>query len=302
MELRRIRYFLTLAEELNFSRAADKLHIAQPHLSRQIQELEKEIGAQLFYRTKRQVELTDAGKTFLKKAYEIFELIEEASISARLSSTGTEGEFKIGFTGTVQDVIPTIQHYRQLFPNIRIILKLMSSNKQIVALNEKKIDIALISIPIYNKNVHVKPLKNMPFVVALPENHHLANKPSVSIQELANEPFIMTPKIAGTMYYDIVMQAFQKYDLSPNLSIQAYDLQTVLLLVAAGLGVTVTPSPINAFNGIVYRKLEDIDLKVVGSIAWRKDNKSEILNNFLSFLFDHFPDKFEDIEETDPIK
>lgn len=298
MELRHIRYFLTVAEELNFSRAAEKLNIAQPHLSRQIQELENEIGAQLFHRTRRQVELTNAGMTFMKRAHEIFNLLEEASISARLSSTGTEGELFIGFTGTIQDLIPTIKLFRKLYPHVRIILKLMSNSEQILSLNEKKIDVAFVSVPIENENINVKPVKNMPFVAALPENHYLANKQTISIPDLADETFIMTPKTAGSIYYETVMQAFEKYDLYPNLSIQAYDLQTVLLLVSAGMGITLTPSPINAFDGIVYRKLDDINLKVIGSIAWRKDNKSEILEKFLNFFFHHFHHKFDLLVET----
>lgn len=300
MELRHLRYFITLAEELNYSRAADKLNIAQPHLSRQIKELESDIGANLFHRTRRKVELTNAGKTFLKKAYEILDLLEEASISARLSSTGSEGEFRIGFTGTVQNIIPAIQLYRQFYPNVRIILKLMSNTEQIMALNNNKIDIALVSIPIHNENISVKPIKSMQFVAALPKNHELANNETISIRELAHEPFIMTPKSAGALYYDTVMQVFEKYNITPNLSIQAYDLQTVLLLVSAGMGVTLTPSPINAFNGIVYRKIEDIDLKVVGSIAWRKDNQSEILKKFLNFLFQHFQDYYDLLDDSTP--
>src|SRR5690606_12301723 len=132
----------------DLSRAAEKLHIAQPHLSRQIQELENNIGVKLFHRTKRQVELTNAGKAFMKKAYEIIDLVEQASIAARLTSTGSEGELRIGFTGTVQNLIPTLQQYRKLHPKVRFMLKHMINSEQIVALNENKIDIALVSVPI----------------------------------------------------------------------------------------------------------------------------------------------------------
>src|SRR5690625_2301958 len=130
MELRHIRYFLALAEELNFSRAAERLYIAQPPLSRQIKELEDKIGAKLFHRTNRQVELTNAGKVFLKKAYHILDQVEQACISTRLSSTGREGEFHIGFNGAIHDLIPTLQNYRELYPEVGIILKQISSTKQ----------------------------------------------------------------------------------------------------------------------------------------------------------------------------
>lgn len=285
MELRHIRYFLTLAEELNFSRAAEKLHIAQPHLSRQIQELENNIGVKLFNRTKRQVELTNAGKAFMKKAYEIIDLVEQASIAARLTSTGSEGELRIGFTGTVQNLIPTLQQYRKLYPKVRIMLKYMINSEQIVALNENKIDIALVSVPIYNENVYIKPIKKFTFVLALPEKHPLAKKKTLSLFDLEHETLIMPPKSAGPMYYETVMGIFQNTEYIPNQTIQVHDLQTALILVSNGMGMILTPSLIFNLKGVVYRKLKDVDLSVTGFMAWRKDNKSEILKKFLTFYF-----------------
>lgn len=287
MELRHIRYFLTLAEELNFSRAAEKLHIAQPHLSRQIQELENQIGVQLFHRTKRQVELTNAGKAFMKKAYEIIDLVEQASTAARLSSLGTDGELRIGFTGTVQNLIPTLQKYRKLFPKVKIELKYMNNTEQIVALNENKIDIAVVSTPIDNENIYIKPVKKLSFVLALPEKHPLAKKKTLSLSDLENETFIMTPKSAGPMYYETVMSIFQNTDYIPNQTIEVHDLQTALILVSNGMGMILTPTPIHTLNGVVYRNLKDVDLSIMGFIAWRKDNKSEILKKFLTFFFSY---------------
>ncbi|KIP26977.1 LysR family transcriptional regulator [Bacillus thuringiensis] len=139
MELRHIRYFLALAEELNFSRAAEKLHIAQPPLSKQIKELEEEIGANLFNRTKRHVELTNAGQVFLDKAYQILDQVEQACISTRLTSTGTEGELVIGFSGSVQDLIQTIQRYRERYPKVGIVLQQLSTPIQVKNLIEKKL-------------------------------------------------------------------------------------------------------------------------------------------------------------------
>lgn len=288
MELRHIRYFQVLAEELNFSRAAEKLHIAQPPLSRQIQELEEEIGAKLFYRTKRQVELTDAGKVFLQKSYEILDLVEQARITTRLFSTGTRGEFRIGFTGTVQDLIPALKKYREQFPHVNIVLKQMTNAEQIEALHENNIDIALVSIPIQHKNIEVVPVKKMNFVAALPEGHPLVRKSKLTFRDLNDEPLIMTPKSTGLKFYENVMGAFKKECLTPKIAIKAYDLQTVLVLVASGMGIALTPSPIHSLNGIVHRKIEDFDLTIVGSMAWRKDNKSEVLEKFLDFFFNYF--------------
>lgn len=293
MELRHIRYFLALAEELNFSRAAERLHITQPPLSRQIQELEEEIGAKLFYRTKRNVELTNAGKVFLNKAYQILDQVEQACVSTRLSSTGKEGEFRIGFTGAVQDLIPTIQEYRKRYPLVGIILEHMSTFKQIEALNENRIDIGLISSPVNNSKIQVIPIKKMNFVLALPEQHPLNSKKSIYLSDMANETFIMTPKSVGALYYETFMSVFQKAGFTPNITIQAHDLQTVLALVAAGMGVTLTPSPFNSINGIIKRKVEDVNLTVNGLLAWRIDNKSKILDEFLQFFFEFYRDEIE---------
>src|SRR5699024_790378 len=111
-----------------------------------------------------------------------------------------------------------------------------------------------------------KPVKKMDFVVALPEKHPLVDKPSLSFNDLAGESFIMTPKSAGSLYYETVLNAFKNAELTPKITIQAHDLQTVLVLVAGGMGVALTPSPINTLNGVVHRKLDDFNLSIVGSI------------------------------------
>src|SRR5690625_3031361 len=205
MELRHIKYFLAVAEELNFSEAAKKLHITQPPLSRQIKELEKEVGAKLFHRTKHHVELTSAGKAFKKRAILIFDQIEQACVSARLSSTGTKGEFRIGFTGAVQDLIPTLREYRQRYPMVKLILNHMSTADQIAALNENRIDIALISSQINSELIQVAPLKKMNFVAAISEKHPLATKEKIFLRDLTDETFIMTLKSVGVLYYETVM-------------------------------------------------------------------------------------------------
>jgi len=286
MELRHIRYFIALAEELNFSRAAERLHISQPPLSRQIQELEEEIGATLFYRTKRYVELTNAGKVFLNKAYQILDQVEQACMSTRLSSTGSEGEFRVGFTGAVQDLIPTIQEFRIRYPKIGIILNHLSSAKQAEALHENTIDIGFISTPINSHKIEVIPIKKMTFEVALPENHVLATKKNIYLSDLIDETFIMTPKAVGALFYEMFMGIFKEAGLTPNISIQAHDLQTVLALVSAGMGITLTPSPFEAINGIIKREIADANITMTGYLAWQKENQSDTLKKFLSFFFD----------------
>lgn len=284
MELRHIRYFIVLAEELNFSRAAEKLHIAQPPLSRQIQELEEELGAQLFHRTRRQVELTNAGKVFLKKAYQILDEVEQARMSTRLSSTGREGEFRIGFSGLAHDLIPNLKAYRERFPQVGIVLHQMSSTAQIEALNEKIIDIGLITVPVRNSKIALLPLPELHYMAALPEHHPLVHKESIFLRDLTDETFIMTPKSIGPLYYETFMSVFQDANITPKITIQASDLQTVMALVAGGMGITLTPSPIQSYPGIIKRRVEDIQLTIQPYLAWRKDNNSVILEKYLKFF------------------
>lgn len=288
MELRHIRYFTALAEELNFSRAAERLHIAQPPLSRQIKELEEELGAKLFYRSKRQVQLTDAGKAFLRKAYQILDQVEQASISARLASTGREGELRIGFSGSVQDLIPTLRQYRELYPQVGIVLYQMNSTLQIEALNESRIDLAVLSVPAHHPKIETFPLRKVQFMAVLPENHHLVTKRSLRLEDLKEETFIITLKSSGMLFHEAFMSIFQSASYTPNVTFQASDLQTVLALVASGMGVTLTPSPINPVAGIVKRNVDDIDLSMQVSLAWRKDTHSEIMDNFLQFFYVHY--------------
>src|SRR5690606_19357868 len=209
-------YFVALAEELNFHRAAERLHIAQPALSRQIRELEEEIGAKLFHRTSRRVELTPTGKWLLSRAFEILERMEQTRIGTQLTAIGREGELPIGFNGTVTDLIPTLKAYRARFPHVGIILKQMNSTMQIKALHENQIDIGVVTIPVYSDKIRTRPLIRIPFMAALPADHPLTAKPSISVRDLKDETFIITPQSAGPIYYDTIMGLFRHAGLTPR--------------------------------------------------------------------------------------
>ena len=287
VELRHIRYFVALAEELNFRQAAERLHITQPPLSRQIRELENELGAKLFHRSKHRVELTNAGKVFLQKAYQILDAVEQAGIITRMSSVRKSAELRIAFTGSVQDLVPVLRQFRREYPDVGLFLRHMNSMDQIAALLDKKIDLAFVTIPVNSEQLETKPIKAMRFVAALPKRHPLIRKTPLYLRDLGAETIITTAKSAGVHYYEHVMSLFRRAGITPNVIIQAHDLQTVLLLVEAGMGVTLTPSTGIEIKGIVRRELEDVTLAITPMMAWRKDNMTETLQQFID-VFDRF--------------
>lgn len=284
MELRHIRYFVALAEELNFRQAAERLHITQPPLSRQIRELEEEIGVKLFHRNKRNVTLTDAGKVFLQKAYQILDDVDQAGMITRMSFAGSGGEFHIGFTASVRDLVPLLRKFRDEHPEVGLFLYQMSSMNQITALHEKRIDLGFITIPVSSDKIEMKPITSMPFVATFPKDHPLARKDPLYLADLKDEPIITTVKSAGIRYYETVMDIFRRAGITPSVTIQAYDLQTVLLLVESGMGITLEPAPRMECEGIVRRKLADVSMAITPFVAWHTDDRSETLRHFLAVL------------------
>jgi DNA-binding transcriptional LysR family regulator len=230
---------------------------------------------------------------FLQKAYKILDEIEQAGIITRMSSVGKSGEFHIGFTSSVQDLVPLLRMFGDEYPEVGLFLHHMNSMEQINALHEKRIDLGLITIPVHSDQIVTKPINTMPFVATFPKNHPLLKKNPLYLADLKDEPIITTVKSAGIQYYDTVMGIFRRAGITPNVIIQAYDMQTALLLVESGMGITLEPAPGTQNEGIVRRKLADVSLAIRPSMAWRKDNRSETLQHFLKAA-----DKFLELLES----
>lgn len=289
MEFRRIQYFIAVAEELNFTKAAEKLKISQPPLSQQIKILENEIGVKLFNRNKRVVELTDAGKYFLEKAKEIVLKLESVYEETKQIERGEFGKLSIGFTGSVTyDLLPTlIQTYQQANPKIKIILTQMSSARQVQSLENNEIDIGMLVPPVESASLKLKTLRSEPFVIAIPSTHPLAAmKEPVSLLNFKNEPFIFTDRDVGHGYYDAIINLFYEVGLSPIQSQQANELQTIVSLVASGVGNAVLPASIMNYinNKVTYLKLTENNTSCTSSMAWKKDNESATLKLFIEHV------------------
>lgn len=288
MELRQLQYFLAVAEELNFSRAAARLQIAQPPLSRQIRQLEQELGVELFRRTKRRVELTEAGRVFLEEARRILLQVEQGVRVAQRASRGEIGRLVVGFEGSsTYDVIPVaLKVYRERFPEVDLVVYAMTTEEQIQALLENRIGIGFVVSPLNDKRLAIEIILREALILAIPESHPLVARNEVRVQELEGESFIMFQRNRGCGLYDQVIAVCQRAGFSPRVIQEADEMQVMLGFVAAGLGITLLSASAQQFQrpGVVYRTLQPSTPKVTLALAWRRDDPSAVLQAFIEVV------------------
>jgi DNA-binding transcriptional LysR family regulator len=265
MELRHLRYFVAVAEELHFRRAADRLHMAQPPLSMQIQALEEELGAQLLVRSKRSVSLTDAGALFLQRARRILADAQQASEEARRTANGELGELRVGYTASLPlgPLLPRIlSEYHALSPDVSVRLREMVTPRQFEALLNDELDVGFARYNEPDRQVEgltMRLLRNDPLVMALPATHPLAGADRVALAQFAEERFIAYPASAGADLAALVRRLCHWAGFTPRVEQEAAEAVTQIGLVAAGLGVTVMPSPMAciAMDRVRYVPLAD---------------------------------------------
>ncbi len=285
MELRHLRYFLTLAEELHFGRAAERLHIAQPPLSQQIRQLETELGFELFHRTKRKVELSEAGEVFLVEVQQIFRQLEQAIFLGRQISRGEIGQLVVGFVSSAAyNILPDIlQNSRNSIPNINLELHELTTDEQLHWLNLGRIDVGFVRPPVDENTYESKIVFQESLIVALPENHPLANQDKVSLSSLMNEPFILFPRFLAPGLYDLIISFCQQAGFSPKVAQEAIQMQTIVSLVAADIGVAIVPESLQNLQrtGVVYKYFVEETPQVSIAMIWRKNDVSVVLDRFL---------------------
>nr|NNM89480.1 LysR family transcriptional regulator [Bacilli bacterium] len=284
MELRHLRYFITLAEELHFGRAAAQLHIAQPALSQQIRQLEEQLGFALFLRDKHQVTLTDAGKTFLAEARMVLIAVKRATETAKRVHEGAIGRLLIGFVGSATyHLLPMLTTYRESFPLVHVELQQMKSLEQLQALHEKRIDIGLIRPTSTSLAITQKTIFQEALLVALPQNHSLTGRTSIAMHELVNESFIVAPMRSGSSYYEVVMQACLEANFTPHITLEAPEFHTVIAFVAYGLGIALIPESFarQKHAGVVYLPILNVKPRLELALAWRSDAISSVVRTFI---------------------
>lgn len=274
MELRHLRYFVAVAEELHFGRAAQRLHISQQPLSRQIRDLEAEMGVQLFHRTKRTVRLTEAGQVFLIEARKTIASAEQAVLLAQRMSRGEIGRFAVGFTGpALNSILPKIVRlFKERHPQVELVLERLQTNEQVEALASGHIQAGLLHPPLEEGMLILETIHRDNLVAVLPDTHPLAKAApeQISIKELANEPFILYPRQVGPVLYDRIISLCQQAGFSPRVVQEVIPQQTILGLVSAEIGVSLLHASAEAVApaGVAIRELLEPTPELELAVAW----------------------------------
>ncbi len=288
MELRHLRYFVTVADELSFSRAAERLQMAQPPLSQQIQALEAELGVRLFDRKKRPLQVTPAGQVFLEEARSTLAQLEQAVQKAQRVHQGELGCFTIGFTSSIANgVLPNIlRTFRQRYPEIKLILREENSAFQLQGLRDRQTDIIFVYQVHDVAEAHdlaMMPLSQETLVAVLPQSHPLAAHAKISLADLADEEFVMPlrPVVSGLpeqIYYLCTQAGFV-----PKVAQEAVFMVTILGLVAGNIGISILPSSVQNLRrkGVVYRPIQEKTSAHQLTAVWRREHASSILPQFL---------------------
>jgi DNA-binding transcriptional LysR family regulator len=294
VELRHLRYFVAVAEELSFGLASERLHITQPSLSLQIQSLEQTIGAKLFVR-RPHVKLTKAGESLLARAKPILDQTEEAIEVARNVAQGKEGILRMGIVPSVLLVssLPrAIRRFRERFPGVELRLLEMSTVNQFEALRIGRIDAGLIRQPPQKMEYAFEIVAKEKLMVVLPASHPLAERSRVTLPMLANESWILFPRSVNVNLYDLVQNMFRKAGITPNVVQEASVIQTQISLVESGLGITVVPAGVSRIQvpGVVYHNLSSKDSGISVAFFWREDRASPMVNAMREEMLKNYSD------------
>jgi len=284
-----LRYFVAVAEERHFGRAAARLHIAQPPLSQQIRRFEAELGEPLLYRTTRSVELAPAGEVLLERAREILAAVDAAIDDARRAARGEYGRLAIGFTGSVTyAMLPSLAaSLRQELPGVTLDLRgELLTPAQVAQLRDGTLDLGLLRPPVHERDLSTEVLGSEPLVAVLPRSHPLADSEAVPLELLNGEPFVTYPSHFRSVLHDAVEDACAAHGFKPLAAHEVAETATLVSFVAAGLGVSLVPASVRnmTVQGAIYRPLADDTTRVELAAAWRRDDDRPMLARALDVI------------------
>lgn len=292
IELRQLRYFIAVAEELHFGRAATRLHMTQPPLSQTIMALEAGLGTALFVRTKRNVTLTPAGTALLPQVRHILLQAETLPELARRAACGASGRLTLAFVSTADyNVLPTfLRDFHSRYPQVQIELREATSDVQLEELLQGQVDAGLLILPLPDKaknELDYLSVLNEPLILAAPEGLPALNvKASIALTELPDMPLIIFPRHLAPVFHDAILAYFHDQGMAPRIGQEAIQMQTIIGLVSAGMGIALVPQSVSNLKrpGVVYKPLAAATPWIETGIAWRRDNASPVLHAFLDSL------------------
>ena len=288
MELRHLRYFVAVAEELNFTRAAKRLGISQPPLSSQIHQLEKELGTPLFRRDAKGVALTDAGKLMLEEARIILRQVERAKTGVRRRGRGETGRIYVGSCGGAyfHPLIPAIiREYGMHYPDVALFPEESNTSLLVARVRAGQIDVAFVRPPIGDsEGLALDPLVDECAIMVLPSGHPLSRSPSAPLSALAKETFVLFPRELNPSNYDAIIAACHRAGFSPKLGQEAPQIVSTIPMVAAGLGVSIVPQSTDRIllDGVVYLPIDSDPPPALISLAHRRGDRSQAVQNFVA--------------------
>ncbi len=290
-DLRQLRYFVAVAEELSFTRAALRLHISQPPLSQQIQSLERDLGVRLLERTKRSVALTEPGRVFLEQARQILAKADEARSQVVAAAAGYSGQLRLAYTVSVSfhPAMPqALLRFGQIAPNVRLQLSEMYTESQFAALLNGQLDVGFVrDEPAHAqmaRGLRLSVIHREPLLLALPVGHPLASRNSLMLAEVADNAFLTQPRELAATLFDRLVKLATRAGFQPTITQHAQQINGLLALVAAGLGLALVPASMRAVRlaGVSYVPLEDPDAYLLLAVACRADDRSPVLQQFLA--------------------
>jgi LysR family transcriptional regulator, benzoate and cis,cis-muconate-responsive activator of ben and cat genes len=288
MELKQLRYFCAVCEAKSFVHAAERINMAQPPLSRAIQNLEQEIGVTLIDRTVRPLELTEAGRFLYEQGQRLLQRADEIKQATRALGKTRRQFFNIGFVGsTLYGFLPSIiRRFKTDFPDVEVGLSEMITLQQQEALLGRRIDVGFGRLELgEHPDIERRTIYNEPLVLAVPREHDLRNASTVWLEQVANEPFILYPSKPRPSFADQVLDLFSRHKLKPKVVLEANEIQTALGLVAANIGVTLVPQSVSRLRlgDVVFLSLADSEVLSPVIMGFRRDNGTELLSAIIRY-------------------
>jgi DNA-binding transcriptional LysR family regulator len=288
LEFRHFKYFLAVAKELHFRKAADLLYISQPGLSRQIKQMEEDLGIKLFERNNRKVKLTKAGEYLQKELSKYFKNLDDIINHAQLLDKGIDGKLKLGYVGSaMQQLIPELLlKFREISPDVLVNLTEMDNRSQIQALLDLDIDLGFVRLERVPRGLKIHPAREETFSLVLHENHPVDEHNFKNLRQFKNENFILFDASYSESYYEKVMQIFDDSGFYPNVSHSTVNASSIYRLVENHFGISIVPTSLRyGYNfKIKFIELKNISQRTALKIVWNSKNTNPVLLNFTGIV------------------